>query len=103
MTQKDNIALTQNLPSGWEIENTRLNNDALPQAVVSANNGVSYTDIRDDKIMWFFNVGESQAVYVKINAVTPGEYTLPAAYAEAMYDGSYKASTESFKVKVVAK
>ncbi|MGX2983531.1 alpha-2-macroglobulin family protein [Helicobacter sp. 23-1045] len=99
----DNIALSQNLPSGWEIENTRLNNDALPQAVVSANNGISYTDIRDDKIMWFFDVGESQMVYVKINAVTPGVYTLPAAYAEAMYDGSYKASTDSFKVRVVAK
>lgn len=99
----DNIALTQNLPSGWEIENTRLNNDVLPNAVVSANNGVSYTDIRDDKVMWFFNVGDSQVLYVKINTVTPGEYTLPSAYAEAMYDGSYSASTDSFKVKVLAK
>ena len=102
-TNMDNIALTQNLPSGWEIENTRLNNDALPNAVARANNGVDYTDIRDDKIMWFFSVDESRVVYVKINAVTPGKYTLPSAFAEAMYDGSYKASTDSFKVRVVAK
>ncbi len=98
-----NIALTQNLPSGWEIENTRLNNDAEPNAVAMNNSKVSYTDIRDDKIMWFFDIYESQVVYVKVNAVTPGEYTLPAAFAEAMYDGSYSASSESFRVRVVAK
>lgn len=98
-----NIALTQNLPSGWEIQNTRLNNDTEPNAVAMNNGKVSYTDIRDDKIMWFFDIYESQVVYVKINAVTPGEYTLPAAYAEAMYDGSYSASSDSFKVRVVAK
>lgn len=99
----DNVALTQNLPSGWEIENTRLNNDTLPPPVRTAQASITYTDIRDDKIMWFFDIGREQVAYVKINAVTPGLYTLPAAYAEAMYDGSYRASTESIKVRVVAK
>lgn len=99
----DNIALVQNLPSGWEIENTRLNNDTVPPLVRESNSQITYTDIRDDKIMWFFNVSYQQVVYVKINVVTPGLYTLPAAYAEAMYDGSYRASTDSLKVKVVAK
>ena len=98
-----NIALTQNLPSGWEIQNTRLNNDAEPNAVAMNNGKVSYTDMRDDRISWFFDIYESQVVYVKINAVTPGEYTLPPAYTEAMYDGSYSASSDSFKVKVLAK
>lgn len=99
----ENIALVQNLPSGWEIENTRLNNDAIPIAVRNSNESITYTDIRDDKIMWFFDVDRTQTVYVKINAVTPGTYTLPSAYAEAMYDGSFSASTDSFKVKVLAK
>ncbi|RDU64701.1 alpha-2-macroglobulin [Helicobacter sp. MIT 14-3879] len=98
-----NIALTQNLPSSWEIENTRLNNDNEPNAVIKANSNITYTDIRDDKIMWFFDMYKYVVVYVKINAVTPGEYTLPPAYAEAMYDGSYQASTDSFRVKVLAK
>lgn len=99
----DNVALVQNLPSGWEIENTRLNNDTIPPLVQQSNGGITYTDIRDDKIMWFFYAHREQVAYVKINAVTPGLYTLPAAYAEAMYDGSFVASTESVKVKVVAK
>lgn len=103
-TYLENIALVQNLPSGWEIENTRLNNDPLPDIVQRANSSITYTDIRDDKIMWFFNLGrKAQVVYVKINAVTPGNYTLPPAYAEAMYDGSYQASTDSFRVNIFEK
>ncbi len=98
-----NIALTQNLPSGWEIENTRLNNDPLPSTVQDANDKITYIDIRDDKIMWFFDLYDYKVAYVKINVVTPGEYTLPAAYAEAMYDNNYQASTDSFRVKVNAK
>lgn len=98
-----NIALTQNLPSGWEIENTRLNSDILPTQVIKSNDSIDYIDIRDDKIMWFFSIYDTKVVYVKINAVTPGEYTLPPAYAEAMYNGSYQASTDSFRVKVNAK
>lgn len=100
-----NIALTQALPSGWEIENTRLNNDALPQFINrNSMDLVAYTDIRDDKIMWFFNYDShdqnAQEVYVKINVVTPGEFVLPPAYAEAMYNNAYQASTTSMQVKV---
>ena len=100
----ENVALVQNLPSGWEIENTRLNNDPIPSSVTEANETITYTDIRDDKIMWFFDLyDEPQVVYVKINAVTPGDYTLPPAFAEAMYDGSYQASSDSFRVNVFSK
>ncbi len=100
----ENIALVQNLPSGWEIENTRLNDDPLPDVVERSHSNITYTDIRDDKIMWFFNLGDKpQVVYVKINAVTPGSYMLPPAYAEVMYDGSYQASTDNFRVNVFEK
>lgn len=98
-----NVALTQNLPSGWEIENTRLNDDREPSVVEEAARNVTYTDIRDDKIMWFFNIYKRQVLYVKVNAVTPGTYTLPPAYAEAMYNGAYQASSGSGRVKVLAK
>lgn len=102
-----NIALTQALPSGWEIENLRLNHDDLPD-FIQAKKGreVTYTDIRDDKIMWFFDMPHSnstQFVFAKINTITPGTYTLPAAYVEAMYDDNFQASTASQKVKVLAK
>lgn len=97
----DNLAVTQNIPSGWEIENTRLNNDILPFFVKQS--GIAYTDIRDDKIMWFFHFyGERKSVFVKINTVTPGEYILPPATAEAMYDNSFLANTQSSRVKVTS-
>lgn len=103
-----NMALMQGLPSGWEIENTRLNNDNLPSFIDKSQiSKVIYTDIRDDKIMWFFDYygyykNEVQIVYVKLNAVTPGTYTLPSAYAEAMYDNSFEARTESMQVEVLS-
>lgn len=104
-----NIALTQGLPSGWEIENIRLNNDNLPSFIDREQiSKITYTDIRDDKIMWFFYhdeyyKNEVQIVYVKLNAVTPGTYTLPPTYAEAMYDNSFEARTESMQVEVLSK
>lgn len=102
-----NIALTQALPSGWEIENLRLNHDDLPEFIrAKKSREVTYTDIRDDKIMWFFDMpygNGTQLVFAKINTITPGNYTLPAAYAEAMYDNNFQAATASQKVKVLAK
>lgn len=96
-----NVALVQNLPSGWEIENLRLNENILPEQVELANSAISYTDIRDDKIMWFFDLnGDDAVVYAKINAITPGNFSLSAAYCEVMYDGSYQASSDSFRIKV---
>ena len=103
--QISNIALTQGMPSGWEIENLRLNHDSMPSFIQQSN--IAYTDIRDDKVMWFFDYNsynqKNVVVFTKINVVTPGEYTLPPAYAEAMYDNNYQASIPSMKVKVKAK
>lgn len=94
----DNVAITQNIPSGWEIENTRFN-DKMPE--IESKSPVTYTDIRDDKIMWFTNFnGNDISMLVKINTVTPGTYFLPPATAEAMYDNSFLANTESMPVTV---
>ena len=39
--------------------------------------------------------------YYSVRAVTPGEYTLPALTAVAMYDPEISAATASSKVRVV--
>ena len=98
-----NVAITQNLPSGWEIENTRLNDDNLPDFVRNAHitYTVTYTDIRDDKIMWFLDFNnQPRKMFVKINTITPGSYILPPASAEAMYDNSFRANTTAMPVVV---
>lgn len=94
-----NIALTQILPSGWEVSNTLLD-DNTPSFI--KNSSYDFIDVRDDKIMWFFSLNKNRThhLYIKLNAITPGSYTLSGAYVEAMYDDTYRALSESEKVVV---
>ncbi|MBN1411470.1 MAG: alpha-2-macroglobulin family protein [Spirochaetales bacterium] len=88
----DELALVQILPSGWEIDNTRLSGEELPGWSSSlALNREQYLDIRDDRIMWFFDMNNytySLDFVVKLNAVTVGEFAFPPTLAEAMYDST---------------
>ena len=100
----ENIALTQILPSGWEIENLRLTNTNTPNWINEKPNktNVSYTDIRDDRVMWFFDHTREKEYrfYVKINAVSKGEFDFPGTNLEAMYDNNYRAYKKGYRVKV---
>jgi alpha-2-macroglobulin len=91
----DNVALTQVLPAGWEIRNLRVSEEELPAWLSNlGSNRASYTDIRDDRIMWFFDLrNDVQTFFVKLDAVTVGEYALPPVLAEAMYDAYFQART----------
>jgi uncharacterized protein YfaS (alpha-2-macroglobulin family) len=79
----DNIALTQMVPSGWEILNTRL---------FEANYGIKessfdYRDIRDDRVSTYFSVnqGETKTFVLILNAAYKGEFFQPSIWCEAMY------------------
>ncbi len=106
-----NVALVQLLPSGWEIENERINPDKLDKKErISKRNkkistNIDYTDIRDDRKMWFFNLrkNKSVTVQVKLRAVTAGEFFMPATYCEVMYDNRYQARKAGMEVKVSAR
>ena len=84
------IALTQLLPSGWEIENTRLSGAPLPGWASDLRLGrETYFDIRDDRVTYFFDIAPAsytQNFVVKVNAVTVGTFTLPPTLVEAMYN-----------------
>jgi len=82
-TRVDNIALTEMVPSGWEIQNTRL---------FEANYGLKesaydYRDIRDDRVNTYFslNRGESKTFVLILNAAYKGEFYQPSIWCEAMY------------------
>ena len=97
---KENIALVQALPAGWEIENERLTGGK------NTSSKYDYMDIRDDRIMWFFSLNgraNSKTLKFKVRAVTCGEFLLPPTYCEAMYDNNYKAVLKGHKVKVTEK
>lgn len=102
----DNIALTQIIPSGWEIENTRLLKLTPPQWIVekSSNNNLEYEDIRDDRVNFFFDFNnynnQGQSFFIKLNSVSVGKYSLPATVAEGMYNNEYRAYLNGFDVEV---
>ncbi|MFA9391390.1 MAG: hypothetical protein ACERKD_16395 [Prolixibacteraceae bacterium] len=103
----DEIALMFMLPSGWEVQNTRLQSEMLPKKFASLKlNHEEYLDIRDDRVMWFFDLHRWKPLYnemdfvVKINTVTVGEFTMPSIFTEAMYNGSFRATVKGQKVKV---
>ncbi len=91
------MALTQLLPSGWEIINTRLDGSR-------SSSPATYTDIRDDRVMQYFDLpaGKSITFEVLLNATYQGRYYLPAITAAAMYDISVYASILGRWVEVTA-
>ena len=91
-----NLALTEMIPSGWEIVNDRLFYGEASRATFS------YRDIRDDRVCWFFDLakGSAKTFRIKMHASYQGEYILPAVKCEAMYDPRVSANTASVHTKV---
>lgn len=93
-----NIACTQVLPSGWEIVNTRFTDYGASET----NAQVDYTDIRDDRVNNYFNLGAHKSITLKtvMNASYLGNYYLPGVQCEAMYDGDYVVRKEGQWIEV---
>lgn len=89
------MALTYAVPSGWEIWNERLVGG-------DTGNDASYTDIRDDRISWYFSLdsGKSKRFTVKLRAAYAGTYILPATVCEDMYNAACRAMTANSKTTV---
>ena len=97
-TQNDyrSLALSERIPSGWEILNDRLRS--------GQESGYSdHRDIRDDRCDWFFNLphGASKTFKLKVRAAYEGTYTLPSVTCSAMYDPHVSANTASGTTAVI--
>ncbi|PKP52637.1 MAG: hypothetical protein CVT92_07850 [Bacteroidetes bacterium HGW-Bacteroidetes-1] len=79
----DYLALNQIVPAGWEIVNSRLYAD-VNQSTESAD----YMDVRDDRIVYFFDLmpGSSRTFKTKLIATYEGKFLFPNQRCEAMYD-----------------
>ena len=94
-----NLVVTQIVPAGWEILNTRFLNDCVSPNVA----GVNYQDFRDDRIYSYIDElpsGSSVEIKVNLYAAYAGTFMLPAISCEAMYDSLIKATTTDEKVVV---
>jgi len=81
------LALTQIFPSGWEILNDRLSEDA---------SNSDFRDFRDDRVHTYFSLDANRTASfkVKLNASYKGKYYLPASKVEAMYNKAISAAND---------
>jgi len=95
----EQMALTQIFPSGWEIINTRVNDNES----IIASSPYTYRDIRDDRVFTYFNLRENETVIYKVllNASYIGRYYLSAVQCEAMYNNSISATEAGKWVQVI--
>ena len=93
-----NMALSEIFPSGWEIVNTRFTDFGD-----FAQNDVTYTDLRDDRANFYFDINknETRTFRILLNASYLGTYYLPGVQVEAMYDNDYIARTKGQWIKVI--
>lgn len=64
---------------------------------------VSYADVREDRVIFYGDISPTlQEITYKVRATNIGEFVVPAAYGEAMYDRRTFARSAGAKFKVVA-
>jgi uncharacterized protein YfaS (alpha-2-macroglobulin family) len=96
------IALVHPIPASWELVNSRLAGDGGGSGGDSgASSSFKYQDIRDDRVMTYFDLdrGESKTVTFRVNKTYAGTYYRPAVHAYAMYDESIRALMPGVKVQ----
>lgn len=92
------MALTTMFPSGWEIQNSRM--DAV--AAHYQTDKPDYQDFRDDRVFTYFDIkaGDIKTFTFLVNATYAGQFTLPAITCEAMYDNSVQAYQKGGKTSI---
>lgn len=90
------MALNYVVPSGWEIWNERLIGGKEPE-------GATYTDIRDTRISWYFEIdqGQTKEFAVRLRAAYGGRFILPPTICEDMYNPNCRATTTNGATTVV--
>ena len=96
----EELALTQVFPSGWEIRNTRMDDESFSEPVSS----FEYQDIRDDRIYTYFDLApnKSKLFRVQLNASYAGRFYYPAVTTKAMYDETISARSAGKWIQVDA-
>lgn len=85
----NNIMIVDKLPAGLEIENSRLATRDKIKNNKSKINVPDFIDFRDDRVLIATSLHRIDKEYVyryTVRAITEGNFTLPAIFAEAMYD-----------------
>ena len=117
------VALVDVLPGGLEPVLQAVSDapEGSPQANASSSGGsaadapmwqrrlgghgdwpVSYADVREDRVVFYGDIGpQLQEMSYKVRATNVGEFVVPAAYGEAMYDRRISARSAGARFKVL--
>jgi uncharacterized protein YfaS (alpha-2-macroglobulin family) len=98
----ENIAISDLLPAGFEIENPRIS-DNTAYAFIKNATTPEYVDIRDDRINYYISAFNRNPLtfYYLVRAVSAGVFVYAPVQAEAMYNGDYNSASGGGKVRVV--
>lgn len=84
-----NIAISDLLPAGFEIENPRTKEIPGMDWIKNADEPTAI-DVRDDRINLFADLANNRQVYYyAVRAVSPGVFRMGPVGADAMYNGEY--------------
>ncbi|MDX3774139.1 alpha-2-macroglobulin [Chromatiaceae bacterium AAb-1] len=91
-----NIAVTDLLPGGFEVIRSSVPRQQGPWSA-------DYLDIREDRLVWYAGFGaQSTELRYQVKVVAAGDFAVPAASAESMYDRRIKAGTTTGRFRVTA-
>lgn len=90
----ENMALTYAIPSGWEVWNNRL--------FSTDTRKYDNCDIRDNSVNFYFGLkrGETKTFEVRLRAAYLGNYLLPPAVCEDMYNPDCRAVVSNRRISV---
>ncbi|MBD3265483.1 hypothetical protein GF373_02335, partial [bacterium] len=98
----ENVIVADLLPAGFEVENPRLDPNAVPDMKMENAVHPSHLEIRDDRVVLAFNTLKKgrHSFYYIARAVTKGQYHHPPLNAECMYDPKIHAKTALAVIEV---
>jgi uncharacterized protein YfaS (alpha-2-macroglobulin family) len=92
------VALTDLLPGGFEPVQSR---DANGAASTVNGPSLEYADVREDRVVIYSSASGSVQTYsYKLRATNTGEFTVPPAYAESMYERDKQARSLAGRIVV---
>jgi alpha-2-macroglobulin len=95
-----NVALTDLLPGGFEVVQSR-DTQGATSTVTGAD--LQFADVREDRVVMYANATDSvQTFSYKLRATNLGKFTTPPAYAESMYEREKMARSVAGRITVEA-
>lgn len=94
------VALTDLLPGGFDVVQSR---DANGAAANVAGPMLAFSDVREDRVLIYTEAtGSVQTYTYKLRATNTGEFTVPPAQAESMYERDKFARSVAGRITVIA-